>query len=95
MCRACKKEKESEDGEEEEEGNAWKEVGGRRKGLQYSRVVEHTPATVGIAGAKTLPTAPILTTRLHGDSGELEQHNGEKAVKTCRTSSGPLEGMLF
>lgn len=40
---------------------------------RYSRVVEHTPATVGVARAKALAAAPILAAGLHGDSGELGQ----------------------
>lgn len=40
---------------------------------RYSRVVEHTPATVGVARAKALAAALILTTGLHRDSGELGQ----------------------
>lgn len=44
----------------------------------YSRVVEHTPATVRIARAKALAAALILTAGLHGDSGELGQdHKGD------------------
>lgn len=38
---------------------------------RYSRVVEHTPAAVGVARAKALAAALILPTGLHRDSGEL------------------------
>lgn len=50
---------------------------GGRKGScgRYSRVVEHTPAAVGITRAKALTAAPILTTGLHRHSGELGQDN--------------------
>lgn len=65
--------KDREEGEEAGGSSQW-----------YSRVVEHTPATVGIAWSKTLAAAPILPTGLHRDSGELEQHNEGEAVKNLR-----------
>lgn len=51
------------------------QAGGRRSGRRYSRVVEDAPAAVGVARAQALAAAPVLTARLHGDSGELGADN--------------------
>lgn len=46
-----------------------------RQAERYSRVVEDAPAAVGVARAQALAAAPVLTARLHGDSGELGADN--------------------
>lgn len=66
-----------ERGEREEEEEEERIMGGSGRqeeaAHRYSRVVEHTPAAVGIAGAKALAAALVLTTGLHRDPGELGQ----------------------
>lgn len=60
--------------DEGEESSGGKREAGGSCG-RYSRVVEDTPAAVGITRAQALAAAPVLTARLHGDSGELGPDN--------------------
>lgn len=62
-------------GDRDEEETCWGKGAAGRSCRRYSRVVEHTPAAVGVTRAKALTAAPILTTGLHGHSGELGQDN--------------------
>lgn len=66
--------KESSDREEDEEEENYLGMRKQEENAQrYSRAVEHTPATVGVARSQALAAAPILAAGLHGDSGELGQ----------------------
>lgn len=60
----------------------------------YSRVVEHTPATVRIARAQALAAALVLTTGLHGHSGELQQKVRDENGQVWQNTQHPPEQVL-